>query len=339
MDERTVFLIGKNGQGKTNFLEGIYLLCFGSSFRTKNEQRLCMHGTNGFSAAGTYETEDGFHSINLRYEDSKKEIKVDENPIRDRKEIIRNVPCIIFGHEDYLFVNGAPERQRYFFDQTLSLYDPIFIDKLRSYKKLLKARNLLLKQQDGVILDVYEEQLAAAGLEIMEARGRLTDEFNQVFTELFSRISGFDEELKMCYSPSWKSEKTGEIRNFLKQKREIDSQFSATTTGPHRDRFKFLLKGKNFVEAASTGQIRLISLILKAAQAVFFRKKTNKKPLLLLDDVLLELDGEKRMSFLKELPEHDQALFTFLPEEPLLDLYAENGRIYSVKNGILSKNA
>jgi len=82
--------------------------------------------------------------------------------------------------------------------------------------------------------------------------------------------------------------------------------------------------------------VRLLSLALKAAQAAFFHSKTGRAPLLLLDDVLLELDGRKRSAFFGCLPACDQAFFTFLPEERFLQYATENTRFYSVENGVVS---
>lgn len=103
----------------------------------------------------------------------------------------------------------------------------------------------------------------------------------------------------------------------LAETRDQDARLGFTSTGPHRDRFAFQLGSRNFAEHASTGQVRLLSLLLRIAQATLSLEKTGRKPLLLLDDVLLELDGERRRRILERLPAFEQAFFTFLPEQPL----------------------
>ncbi len=84
---------------------------------------------------------------------------------------------------------------------------------------------------------------------------------------------------------------------------------------------------------ASTGQIRLVSLILRVAQARLFSKTSGKKPVLLVDDVLLELDGEKRKKFMAELPVYDQAFFTFLPDENISSYMGSDSCVYTVNAG------
>ena len=123
----------------------------------------------------------------------------------------------------------------------------------------------------------------------------------------------------------------------LESKTDTDFILGTTTTGPHRDGFKYNLLNRDFAKIASTGQIRLISLVLRIAQSIFFFEKTKRKPLLLLDDVLLELDNKRRMKFLEFLPEYEQIFFTFLPGEHYNDYRMDDTLILNVKNGVISR--
>lgn len=332
---REIFLVGQNGQGKTNFLEALYLLCYGSSFRTKNDKQLCRWGSPHFSLQGDFTREGETHTAGLKVTEDEKTFLWDREPVRDRKEMVQQMPCVAFTHEDYLFVQGTPEHQRFFFDQTLSLYDASYIDTLRQYRKLLKTRNLLLSSDPGGALPVWEEQMISKGLELVASRHRLIEEFNEVFPELFATVSGL-EKLEIRYRSSWKGSYQDLIQQ-LEESRAKERETGYSTTGPHRDRYIFTLDGRDFAQTASTGQVRLVSLLLRTAQARFSARKTGKLPLLLFDDVLLELDGEKRQRFLSQLPSAEQAFFTYLPEEhpngsddPLI-LRVQNGRFE--KNG------
>jgi len=249
----------------------------------------------------------------------RKEILVNGELVRDRKELVRQLPCVAFTHEDYQFVSGGPEFQRYFFDQTLSLFDVLYIDTLRHYRKILKIRNALLLQPryDALAMEVYELQLATAGLEITRLRRQAVEDFNPLFTRLFGEISGLEGECRLRHQPSWKDDDEASVARRLAETRDQDARLGFTGTGPHRDRFAFQLGGRNFADHASTGQVRLLSLLLRIAQATLSLEKTGRKPLLLLDDVLLELDGRRRKLVLEKLPAFEQAFFTFLPEQPL----------------------
>ena len=119
------------------------------------------------------------------------------------------------------------------------------------------------------------------------------------------------------------------VKNNLKK--EVNLGF--TISGPHKDFFKFSLRGLDFSHYASTGQLRLCSLALKVAQGQYIYKIIKRKPILLLDDVLLEMDKDKKMNFLKNLPLYEQAFFTFLPNEDYLSYMDSTTEVYNVSNG------
>ena len=105
-----------------------------------------------------------------------------------------------------------------------------------------------------------------------------------------------------------------------------------TTKGPHRDNFVFVMDNKDFSKTASTGQKRILSLILKLLQAKYV-EKYGKKPIILLDDVILEVDGEKRSRFLNQLNFYEQIFYAFLPEENYKDYMKEETTVFFVDRG------
>lgn len=334
-----VFFVGKNGQGKTNLLESIYFLCYGTSFRTRDDSILCNNDSDYMSASAQFKiSDDDINNIYISYRNKQKQIKLNDKIILDRKDIIRNLPCIIFSHNDISFVNGSPEKRRLFLDQTLSMYNPYYIDLMRNFKKILKTRNHLLKENKKDLLEVYNSQFIDIALEIQQKRNEITEIFNPIFKEKFAEISGFDIEIDMIYQSVWKKFKNkSEISNYLKSKLNFELTTGITGSGPHRDKLIFSYKEKDFSDVGSTGQMRLISLILRIMQADFYSKTTGRNPLLLLDDVLLELDGDKRKKVLENLPLYEQAFFTFLPNEDYVKYHKENTIVYSVDNGEFKK--
>lgn len=331
---RDIYLIGENGQGKTNFLEALYLLSYGTSFRTRHDRDLIAWGRKESAVHGDFEMAaepEGRLSVLLK--DGGKDIRLHGKPVTDRKELLRRIPAIVFVHDDFLFAGGPPERRRWFMDQTLSLHDPLYVDQLRRYRKLLRERNHLLRSRRNELLEHYGEQLAYAGLALMERRDSLTREFGAIFTPLYREVSGLDADIDLVYRPSWgDARKTEEVMARLAEKQNFDLMTGTTGSGPHRDRFVFTTGGRDFAKSASTGQRRLLSLVLRVAQARFYSITTGRRPFLLLDDVLLELDPVRRRLFRDRLPESEQTFYTFLPGE-------ETGRIgddaitYEVKDG------
>jgi DNA replication and repair protein RecF len=335
---KDIFLIGENGQGKTNFMEALYFCSYASSFRTFRDGELVKNGEKGCSTTAKL-SDPLYDHIQVKIERNKKHIVIDEKAINDRKELLSIIPCIVFCHEDMEFVSGSPEERRRFFDQTQSLYDTVYLDDLRKYRKILRNRNAVLKDGSfssiGEILDILDPQMAEFGIRIMEKRKEAVQHFSEIFVSLYKDVSGIDG-VSVKYVSSWKDEEAGTIISRLKEKREQEKTLGLSLSGPHRDRFVFVREGAEFSAMASTGQKRLLALLLRAAQARRFSLMTGKNPVLLLDDVLLELDPEKRRKFLSCMPEYDQAFFTFLPGEPYRQYCGGNALVYHVADGRLS---
>jgi len=345
---KTVFLVGENAQGKTNFLEALYFCAYASSFRMARDNELVQSEKKDFSVAITVmenlSAENIYSEVLIKFEKEKKSVLIDGKKIEDRKELLSVIPCIVFCHEDMEFVKGSPEQRRWFFDQVLSLYDSVYLEDLRCYRRTIKSRNAVLRNNlkqkldsnTGALLDALDCQCAFYGTRLMEKRKTASKLFSEVFEPLYDEISGISG-MTVKYAPSWKNYDEKEALEWLSKRRAMDMMAGISMTGPHRDRYSFVIGNTNFVTNASTGQRRLLALLLRVAQACRFSEMTGRKPVLLLDDVLLEMDGEKRRRFLSVLPEYDQAFFTFLPEEPFHQYQKEGTLVYHVSDGCMEK--
>lgn len=357
---KEVFFTGENGQGKSNLLEALYFASYGSSFRTHVDSEMTKKGESEMSVRVLYKGSLGdSHSTSIKFFSkggkSSKKMEKDGKIIRDRKELLNTMPCVLYSHDDLEFVSGAPERRRFFIDQTLSMYDVLYVDILRRYKQILKSRNQCIKDKQFNLLDTYDTQLAAAGLEIEKRRSACVFKFNQIFTKLYYEVSGL-EGVCIRYCPAWRKdncsknseaatqEKTGgyndnelppaqDVISYLQGKRQSDIVMNTTLSGPHRDRIGFTRKGEAFVPQASMGQRRLVALVLRTAQAQYYTQETGRLPVLLMDDVLLELDPEKRQRMTSLLPQYDQLFCTFLPGEPYENYKTNDTLVYTIKDG------
>ncbi len=352
---KEIFFTGENGQGKSNLLEALYYSAYGSSFRTRNDGEIIKKGESEFSIRSLFREENGSsHTTAFFFERGQKKIEKDGKILHDRKELVNTIPCVLYNHDDLDFAVGSPERRRFFIDQSLSMYDIMYIDVMRRYRRVLKNRNLCLKEKKYQLLDTYDIQLAVNGLEIQKKRKNAIFQFNQIFGKIYEQVTGI-EGVGIKYIPTWNKKSNeerpvtvetfstytdsflpeiDEVQEIMKSKRDIEMSLGTTMTGPHRDRIVFVKDKELFVPTASTGQRRLIALVLRTAQAVFYNKATGKKPVLLMDDVMLELDPDKRKRLTSLLPEYDQLFCTFLPGEPYENYRKENTRVYQIKSGI-----
>lgn len=338
-DAEDIVLTGINGQGKTNLLEAVYSLCYGSSFRTPSQKECIQHTLDSFNLSASFLNDfNEKDSINISFYQNKRKIMINGKEIRDRKELIYQFPCIVFCHEDIEFIKGEPEDRRRFFDQMMTLYSPVFFDNLRNYKIVLSQRNAAIKNEQYSLIPLYNERLAIYGLEIMAERTAVIYEFNKIFPEGYSIVSGSNPGLFIEYKPSWgEYNSVDEIVSYLEENTERDIKMSTTTSGIHRDKFIIQSDYGPYVNIGSTGQLRLCSILFRICEALYFTEKTGKKPILLIDDVLLELDAEKRIKLLNYLKNYSQAFYTFLPYERYSD-NKENALYYTVEGGKFTLN-
>ena len=345
---KNVFLVGENGQGKSNFLEALYFCSYASSFRGARESEIGQNGNRDFSAAITVAQrpvyENACCEVLVKIDKGKKTVAIDGKRAEDRKELLSIAPCIVFCHEDMEFVAGSPERRRWFFDQVLSLSDPVYLDDLRRYRWALKSRNSVMRDNalhkldsnPGPLLDALDWQYVIHGLRLMEKREAAAQIFSGIFAPLYEEVAG-TAGMAVRYMPSWKSADENEAYSHVQKLRTADITAGVSLSGPHRDRYLFALGapsgGSDFSCHASTGQRRLLALLLRVAQARRYSETTGRNPILLLDDVLLEMDSEKRRRFLLALPVYDQAFFTFLPDEPYQRYRSDDTLVYYVRDG------
>ena len=195
---KNVFLVGQNGQGKTNFLEALYFCSYASSFRGSGDREIVRNGEKNFSAAITVSEKESFvknvsSGVLVKIENGKKSVTIDGKRAEDRKDLLSVAPCIVFCHEDMDFAAGSPERRRWFFDQVLSLYDPVYLDDLRRYRHTLKSRNSVLRDNalhkntgnTASLLDALDPQCALYGARLMEKRETASRLFSQVLSPLY----------------------------------------------------------------------------------------------------------------------------------------------------------
>lgn len=277
-----------------------------------------------------YQRMDDAEKIIVKQIGRKKTIVINGTAIGNRRDIVSNIPCVVFCHDDIGFVSGTPEMQRWFFNQTLTLVDRDYLDLLRMYNRILRSRNAALKAGRTEILDALDHQLLEAGIPVTHRRRDLSSRFSDVLGEQFAEVFESDERLRMEYRSSWPEDSP---QDEVSHRRDMDIRLATTTAGPHRDRFIFRLGDSLLTNVASTGQLRLVSLILRVVQAQLIGEGARNRPVLLLDDVLLELDPRRRARFIAVLPEYEQAFFTFLPGEQYAPFRDGTAKIYDVEGG------
>jgi len=196
-------LTGKNGEGKTNLVEAVYLLSMGRSFRTNIDPQMIRFEAGRMSACGDFERDDDPLSIEVRLAGRQKSILIDGIEHRKTADLQGLIYTVLFSPEDLRITYGEPEHRRRFMDRELFQIKPLYYLDVVRYKRIIRNRNLLLKEPvlNENLLDIYDGYLAETGARIMTERAGFAKLLNKVSGEVQSRITDGSEELQVFYEP------------------------------------------------------------------------------------------------------------------------------------------
>ena len=330
---------GANGSGKTNLLEAVHYCALGKSHRVSGDQGVVRFGES-FAVCGVSVMTGGVRrEITVRLlpgENNKKVILLDQKPIRRFSDMMGCLQCVIFSPEDLGLIREGPSMRRRYLDMMISQVNRNYFIALQQYRSGLEQRNALLKNLRAnprggeAMLDVFEQAMASPAGVIVSARKKVVEMLSALAAETYRDISGREEEIfQASYHSAFRdSEKVEEeFARLLRENREEDLRLGLTSSGPHRDDLYLSLNRKNMKVYASQGQIRTAALSLKLAQMKALRAMSGEPPVLLLDDVMSELDRERRMRLVQEI--RDYQTFITCTDESDLELDTDH-RIYHV---------
>ncbi len=296
-DARLNVITGHNGVGKTNLLDGIYVLCMTKSFFGGVDKNLIQKETDFARIAGIFRLENGMKQMDVVAKVVKQKKKVFEvnGKAYDRLSAhIGRFPVVMIAPDDTLIATGGSEERRKFADNTLAQKNKAYLDALLKYNRLLKQRNALLKSKterlDMRLLESYNEQLIAPAESIFDARKAWTAGLMPLFNEYYRLISGEREDVRMEYKSSLATERFAML---LDRALEKDRILERTTVGIHRDDFVFFMDDMPLKRFASQGQRKSFVIALKLAQYQYLAQSSAELPILLMDDIFDKLDRER----------------------------------------------
>jgi DNA replication and repair protein RecF len=319
LGEGIVSLIGPNGAGKTNLLEALYFALTGRSFRTSDRRELIPFGAQLARAEAVVRDEDGVeHRLlaSVSRNDGRRHL-LDGDP-GDPATLARHRPPIaVFSPDRLTLVKGPPAERRAHLDRYVAARWPSRAGLRQRYGQALAQRNALLTHlvagYPGADLDVWDAALADAAEALIAARAEAVAELALPFaaaTDELGLVGGGAIE----YAPR-AAGSAGEIRAGLGERRETDSRLGRTSWGPHLDELKISTAGRSLRRYGSQGQQRTALLALLFAEREALLAAHRVAPLLLLDDVMSELDPERRGRLVERLGAGGQALITAAAEE------------------------
>jgi DNA replication and repair protein RecF len=321
-DGRQQFLVGANGQGKTSLLEAAGFLTALRSFRAVDARLVIAHGQTVAAVACELEHERlGDTTVTIKLGADGKEVWCDQERVARLTDYVGRFPTVVFSSQDQLLVRGAPAARRRWLDLAFAATNPEYLAALQTYHRALAERNSVLKAgRDGAELAAFETQLVPAGVRLIALRTEGVAVLAAHLGAAYARIAPAAEAAGLAYAPDFDQPDEPAFAEVLASSRVRDGLLKTTQRGPHRDDMEFTLDRRPAREVASEGQQRSLVLALRLAQASLFQERTGVPPVLLADDVLGELDPERRHRFWAALNPTLQiiATGTSLPDDAAL---------------------
>ena len=327
--------MGANGQGKTNLLEAVAMLALSSSPRSRRELEVIGPVAAESRIEAVVESAGrGLElSLSLRLEGERTHRVIEVAGARRRAfELPGHFRVTLFWPDDLGLIKGGPELRRRFLNHLLVQIQPGYARALSGLKRVLEQRNSLLKriaagEEASAVLDVWDEELVKIGGEISRARAEALRQLAPIAARRHAEIGGGEALVVEYVGPP--DDLAMAVHNALAE----DLRRGSTSVGPHRDDIRVLLDGQEARSYGSQGQQRTAVVSLKLAEAEVVERRTGERPVLLLDDVLSELDLERRAALLRQVTGGGQVVITSVDAGPFPPDLLDGAKVWKVDHG------
>jgi DNA replication and repair protein RecF len=323
---------GANGQGKTNLVEAAGYVATFSSHRVATDAPLIRQGAaRAILRAGIHSAgRDSLVEIEINAGRANR-VRLNRAPVPRPREVLGELRCVLFAPEDLAVVKGDPDQRRRYLDELLVASRPRYAGVRADYERALRQRNALLKSakaRGGVppaTMEVWDDQLIAAGAELTSGRIRLVAEIEPLVGRCYSAVSGTQRDTCVRYrmSASRQAESAGDdylppaepapiaalLGEALAARRRAELERGVSLVGPHRDELELQIGSLPARGYASHGESWSLALALRLAAYQLLRA-SGEDPVLLLDDVFAELDGDRRDRLAELVGDAEQVLVT-----------------------------
>lgn len=299
-------IVGRNGAGKTNLLEALYMACTGSSFRTASDREAIRFGERLGRVEIESVADDGAHSVAVALAPGEpRHVRVDGGSVERLADCPVRPLASVFSPDRLELVKGGPAARRNHLDQVVAALWPARAEDRRAYARALAQRNALLSRlRAGVggrdALRAWDRELAARGVVIMAHRHRAVEDLSPRFAAATEAL-GLDGDPRLAYRPRSRAESADELADELAERIDSDLERGFTGHGPHRDELLLSREGRELRAYGSQGQQRIGLLALLLAEREAIADTRSAPPLMLLDDAMSELDADRRTRLVERL--------------------------------------
>jgi DNA replication and repair protein RecF len=320
-------LVGNNGQGKTNFLEAVYLMATLRSFKSSSVRDVIRFGEDEAEVSGEIASREVPVKLRVRLKGSVRKLWVGQRSIHSAREFLGRLRVVAFTPDDLAMIKGGPSLRRKFLDRAAFLFDSQHLARVKNFNHALKSRNRLLKERkraDRDLIDSFSQAMAEDGARVSKTRlevlRRLRGETERIVEEMIPEMSA----VSVSFEPGWYIGADGSKDSLLEQIRsnlEQDLRRGQTCLGPQQDDFEISMGQNSARRFASQGQQRTVAVALLLAVVREVVADGGARPVILLDDVSSELDAARRKILFEQVVDlGGQVLITTTDEGMVADL-------------------
>ena len=318
----TTAVVGLNGQGKTNLAEAMAYLATLDSFRGAPVEALIRVGADSAVVRATVVHDDG-REVLVELElsrNGRNRVLVNRQKLGRARDLLGVMRVTVFSPDDLAVVKEGPAGRRRFLDDVLVALALKYDAARLELDRIVKQRNMLLKQLGGrlddeaaLTLDVWDSKMAEVGDQFGHARAVLVARLTPLVSEAYEQLADRMTSIELRYEPAWRQRGLGAA---LAEARADDVRRGVSSVGPHRDDVELFINGMPARTHASQGEQRTLALALRLGAHRLVTDKAGSAPVLVLDDVLSELDPGRCEALLRHLPPGQVVLTTagVLPE-------------------------
>ncbi|MEZ0326090.1 MAG: DNA replication/repair protein RecF [Fimbriimonas sp.] len=342
LSSRFNVLSGRNGQGKTNFLEALYLLATTRLLRGQRDIEAILEGMD--RAVVTAELDPSATRISVIIEKgARKKALLNNLGLPRASDLLGRLPCVSVSSADMEIVRGEPSERRLFLDLELSSLFPSYLRHLSHYKRALEQRNALLKdsrefQRPAAMFEPWEEQLAEHGVAMRESRQDFVTRLAPRMSRLHAQMGG-GEHVGALYVARDEATDRATMLEMLASSRQQEIARGSTIIGPHRDDVQIDISERDGRLYGSQGQQRTAVIALKLATLEVSRQELGIPPLLLLDDIFSDLDESRRALLVDVVLENaGQVVLTCTEASAAGPRILDQAKLFSVNAGEVTES-
>ena len=334
-------IYGKNGMGKTNIIEAIYMLGLTKTFRSNTDDIVIKRGKNIAKIEGTIKDTIS-NNYKIIISNAGKRIKINNNKVERVSDYITKVNIILFNPDDLKMIKDTPSVRRKMLNIEISGISGEYLQLLNHYNKVLKQRNAYLKafnkkkQVDYSFLNILTDQLINIGLKVMKIREEFIENINSYISDIYTQIT-HKGTLKVIYKSEFLKKSKETLQKMFEKNISREIFLGKTIFGVQHDDFEFRIDKEIVKEFSSVGEQKNSIISFKLAEIKNIEEKLHKKPILILDDLFSELDEEKINNILNLIDPDLQTLITTTDIKNVDKKLLKNAKIFQVNNGIVKE--